>query len=112
LTDGKKNSRKYPQLGGVAERSKAAVLKEPDGGCAPPPDGAMHVDLRTSMKRDAVPDGSIGARDNDRGKLVSMPAVKLRDAIAMLDGGDLSGARVLLVELVEGWGRVGGKSDG
>jgi len=45
-------------------------------------------------------EGTIGADASGRGTLVTMPAVRLQEAIDLLDQGDVDGARRVLLDVL------------
>jgi hypothetical protein len=48
---------------------------------------------------DGAPECTNGAASDDRGKLVTVPAVRIDEAIGLLDAGDVAGARAVLAGL-------------
>jgi len=65
------------------------------------PDSA--ADARVQSAMGCTIGADLGDRGKDRGKFVIVPAVRVMDAITMLDRGDAEGARSALMSLVRRW---------
>jgi hypothetical protein len=67
---------------------------------------ADREDSRGSEAAEGASGCTRGADSGDRGKRLSVPAVRLAEVIAMLDAGDVAGARAAVRVLIEQGGDV------
>jgi hypothetical protein len=77
------------------------VLQVAGGERAGARDGASVENSAAQPFAQGAPEAYDGARNHPRGKLPEVAAVSIQRAIDLLDGGDVAGARSLLVAIVE-----------
>jgi hypothetical protein len=64
-------------------------------------DGAVGIERDVDDAREGAGESTRGADSDDRGKLRGKPAVSVHRALALIDVGDVEGARCILADLLE-----------